>query len=228
MARVVWLTDRVEVHQRVAQAAAPTGLTVAGLRRAYRALLRLLGQVDFPVSGRSGVMDADVFRAGRGMRLTQRLGVLTFDIDLEAARGQGSGLRPTGVGLRPGGRALSPSTAGGGQPAAGRCGSGRRGRDPLGSCFPAQRRGCLGLRLDSGSGNCTALPANGRHSPPGRDWAAVSGCGYIPRRGSLTRNRPDDGAPAANSPDAIAWPRQASSRQCVLASAAVSSDGESR
>jgi phosphoglycerate dehydrogenase-like enzyme len=49
-------------------------------------LLRVLPQVEFLISERSGTVDADMIAAGRRLRLIQRLGSLTHDIDLEAAR----------------------------------------------------------------------------------------------------------------------------------------------
>jgi phosphoglycerate dehydrogenase-like enzyme len=52
-------------------------------------VLRILPDVEFLISERAGVVDADLIAAGRHLRLIQRLGSLTHDIDLEAARAAG-------------------------------------------------------------------------------------------------------------------------------------------
>jgi phosphoglycerate dehydrogenase-like enzyme len=52
-------------------------------------VLRILPEFEFLISERAGVVDADMIAAGRRLRLIQRLGSLTHDIDLEAARAAG-------------------------------------------------------------------------------------------------------------------------------------------
>jgi phosphoglycerate dehydrogenase-like enzyme len=60
------------------------------LRRPPRdEVLRHLPEVEFLISERAGYIDADLIGAGKKLRLVQRLGSLTFDIDLEAARAAG-------------------------------------------------------------------------------------------------------------------------------------------
>lgn len=84
---VLFLTDRGQRHQEAALAAAPPELAVTMLRRPPKAeVLRLLPEVEFLVSERSGAIDAEMIAAGRRLRLIQRLGSLSYDIDLDAAR----------------------------------------------------------------------------------------------------------------------------------------------
>lgn len=49
-------------------------------------ILRRLPQAEFLISERAGEIDAEMIAAGRRLRLIQRLGSQTWDIDLEAAR----------------------------------------------------------------------------------------------------------------------------------------------
>ena len=87
---VLFLTDRGLRHQQAALEAAPPELSVTMMRRPTREeVLRLLPGVEFLISERSGTVDAGMIAAGRQLRLIQRLGSLTYDIDLEAARAAG-------------------------------------------------------------------------------------------------------------------------------------------
>jgi phosphoglycerate dehydrogenase-like enzyme len=87
---VLFLTDRGKRHQQAALEAAPPELAVTIMRRPAREeVLRLLPDVEFLISERSGVVDDEMIAAGRRLRLIQRLGSLTYDIDLEAARTAG-------------------------------------------------------------------------------------------------------------------------------------------
>jgi phosphoglycerate dehydrogenase-like enzyme len=87
---VLFLTDRGQRHQQAALAAAPPELAVTMMRRPPKEeVLRLLPEVEFLISERSGTVGADMIAAGRRLRLIQRLGSLTHDIDLEAARAAG-------------------------------------------------------------------------------------------------------------------------------------------
>ncbi len=52
-------------------------------------VLDLLPGMEFLVSERTGEIDADMIAAGKGLRLIQRLGSQTHDIDLKAARNAG-------------------------------------------------------------------------------------------------------------------------------------------
>ncbi len=87
---VLFLTDRGQRHQQEALDAAPPELAVTMMRRPPKEeILRSLPEVEFLISERSGNVDADMIAAGRRLRLIQRLGSLTHDIDLEAARAAG-------------------------------------------------------------------------------------------------------------------------------------------
>jgi phosphoglycerate dehydrogenase-like enzyme len=88
--KVLFLTDRGQWHQRAALDAAPPELAVTMLRRPPKdKVLRILPEVEFLISERSGQIDAAMIAAGQRLRLIQRLGSLTHDIDLEAARAAG-------------------------------------------------------------------------------------------------------------------------------------------
>jgi phosphoglycerate dehydrogenase-like enzyme len=88
--QVLFLTDRGQYHQSVVLAAAPPELAVTMMRRPPKVeVIQALPQYEFLVSERSGTVDADMISAGRNLRLIQRLGSLTYDIDLEAARAAG-------------------------------------------------------------------------------------------------------------------------------------------
>ena len=81
-ALILWLTERSPRHQQAAIDAAPPGTTVDVLRHADRdAILARLPDADFLISERAGVIDAAMIRAGTKLRLIQRLGTLTHDID---------------------------------------------------------------------------------------------------------------------------------------------------
>ncbi len=87
---VLFLTDRGQRHQQAALEAAPPELAVTIMRRPRKEeILRALPDVEFLISERSGAVDADMVSAGQRLRLIQRLGSLTYDIDLAAARAAG-------------------------------------------------------------------------------------------------------------------------------------------
>jgi phosphoglycerate dehydrogenase-like enzyme len=87
---VLFVTDRGLRHQQSALDAAPPELAVTMLRRPSREeILGLLPEAEFLISERYGRVDADMIAAGRKLRLIQRLGSMTYDIDLEAARAAG-------------------------------------------------------------------------------------------------------------------------------------------
>jgi phosphoglycerate dehydrogenase-like enzyme len=88
--RVLFLTDRGQRHQQAALEAAPPELAVTMKRRPPKEeIVHLLPEFEFLVSERAGVIDADMIAAGRQLHLIQRLGSLTHDIDLVAARAAG-------------------------------------------------------------------------------------------------------------------------------------------
>ncbi len=87
---VLFVTQRGERHQQEVLIGAPPELAVTMRRSPSRAeLLTLLPQSEFLITERTGEIDAELIRAGRNLRLIQRLGSQTYDIDLEAAREAG-------------------------------------------------------------------------------------------------------------------------------------------
>jgi phosphoglycerate dehydrogenase-like enzyme len=84
------LTERGLRHQQAALAAAPPDLDVTILRKPAREeVMHRLPELEFLISERSGELDAEMIAAGKKLRLIQRLGSLTYDIDLDAARAAG-------------------------------------------------------------------------------------------------------------------------------------------
>lgn len=86
----LFITQRGEIHQKVALEAAPDDLKVV-MRRTNNKdeIISLVGDAEFLISERVGAIDADIIAAGKNLKLIQRLGVQTWDIDLEAARKAG-------------------------------------------------------------------------------------------------------------------------------------------
>jgi phosphoglycerate dehydrogenase-like enzyme len=83
----LFLTHRGQFHQQNILAAAPEELEITMLRDASKEeILRLLPAMDFLMTEREDVIDADLIAAGRKLRLIQRLGSQTWDIDLAAAK----------------------------------------------------------------------------------------------------------------------------------------------
>jgi len=83
----LFITHRGERHQQAALAGAPLDLDVTIIRSpSKQQILSLLPGKEFLITERSGEIDADIIKAGKDLRLIQRLGSLTFDIDLNAAR----------------------------------------------------------------------------------------------------------------------------------------------
>ena len=84
---VLFTTHRGRRHQEAALAAAPPILEITYLREPTREqMLAHLPTVEFLISERSGRIDADMISTAHRLRLIQRLGSLTFDIDLRAAQ----------------------------------------------------------------------------------------------------------------------------------------------
>jgi phosphoglycerate dehydrogenase-like enzyme len=87
---VLFLTDRGQRHQQAALEAAPQELAITMMRRPPKEeVLHALPDAEFLISERAGIVDADMVAAGQRLRLIQRLGSLTHDIDLDAARAAG-------------------------------------------------------------------------------------------------------------------------------------------
>jgi len=91
MPTILFLTDRSERHQQAARDAAPLEIDgIRFLRKPAKAeILAAIAETDFLISERAGVIDGEIIRAGKRLRLIQRLGSLTHDIDLDEARAAG-------------------------------------------------------------------------------------------------------------------------------------------
>ena len=88
--RVLFLTQRGQRHQQAALEAAPPELEITIRRDPPRdEILQLLPEMEVLITERVGVVDAELIAAGRNLRLIQRLGAQTWDIDLDAARQAG-------------------------------------------------------------------------------------------------------------------------------------------
>lgn len=90
MHKVLFVTERGLRHQQDALEAAPDSLQVTMLRQPSRAeLMAELADAEFFISERTGVVDAEMIAAAPQLKLIQRLGALTYDIDTAAARKAG-------------------------------------------------------------------------------------------------------------------------------------------
>ena len=88
--KTLFTTERGKRHQQAALAAAPDILDITMLRSPDReTLLRHLPDVEFWISERVGRIDADLIRAAPNLKLILRLGSMTHDIDVDAAREAG-------------------------------------------------------------------------------------------------------------------------------------------
>jgi phosphoglycerate dehydrogenase-like enzyme len=84
--KTLFLTNRGDVHQRVALEAAPAELDITVRRAASKdEIIALLPEMEFLITERVGTIDADIIAAGRKLKLIQRLGSQTWDIDIAAA-----------------------------------------------------------------------------------------------------------------------------------------------
>ncbi len=87
---VVFTTERSARHQQLAIEAAPENLQITMLRNPDRATLAgCLANARFLISERAGVIDADLTRSAPLLEMIVRIGSVTFDIDLEAAKSAG-------------------------------------------------------------------------------------------------------------------------------------------
>ena len=88
--KTLFLTQRGLQHQQWAMEGAPPELELIMRRGASREeLLALLADAEFLITERTGVIDAALIAAAPKLRLIQRLGRQTWDIDLDAARRAG-------------------------------------------------------------------------------------------------------------------------------------------
>jgi phosphoglycerate dehydrogenase-like enzyme len=88
--KVIFTTERGHRHQQAALDAAPDNLNITMLRQPDKtALLGHLPQAEYLISERAGLIDADMIAAAPHLKMILRLGSLTYDIDVEAARAAG-------------------------------------------------------------------------------------------------------------------------------------------
>jgi len=86
----LFVTHRGLMHQQAAIDAAPSDLDVTMVRTPTKEeILSLMPGKEFLISERTGIIDADIIAAGKDLRLIQRLGSQTQDIDLDAAKAAG-------------------------------------------------------------------------------------------------------------------------------------------
>jgi lactate dehydrogenase-like 2-hydroxyacid dehydrogenase len=86
----LFVTHRGVFHQQAALGAAPPELDISMVRSPSREeILALLPGKEFFITERSGIIDEEMIRAGKDLRLIQRLGSQTQDIDLDAAKACG-------------------------------------------------------------------------------------------------------------------------------------------
>jgi phosphoglycerate dehydrogenase-like enzyme len=80
--KTLFLTSRGGRHQQNALNAAPSDLDITMRRDPPREqILRLLPQMEFLITERAGIIDAEIIAAGRNLKLIQQLGSQTWDID---------------------------------------------------------------------------------------------------------------------------------------------------
>ncbi|MER1967244.1 NAD(P)-dependent oxidoreductase [Castellaniella sp. GW247-6E4] len=88
--KALFLTNRAPRHQNIALQAAPDFLRIDMMEAPDRAaILSHVAEAEVLISERSGSIDREIVEAGKNLRLIQRLGQFTYDIDLEAARAAG-------------------------------------------------------------------------------------------------------------------------------------------
>lgn len=86
----IFTTNRSPLHQQRALDAAPPELAVTMLvHPSYEDLLPHLAKTEYFISERVGVIDSKILQAAPNLKLILRLGSMTYDIDLIAARQAG-------------------------------------------------------------------------------------------------------------------------------------------
>jgi phosphoglycerate dehydrogenase-like enzyme len=86
MLKTLFITSRSPFHQQQALDAAPAELSITMLRDPDRAtVLKEIEDAEILISERAGVVDREMIEAAKKLRLIQRLGSQTYDIDLDAA-----------------------------------------------------------------------------------------------------------------------------------------------
>ena len=88
--KTIFTTERGLRHQQAALNAAPPELDITMLRQpAKTTLLPHLAEAEYFISERTGLIDAELIQAAPRLKLIQRLGALTYDIDTVAAKAAG-------------------------------------------------------------------------------------------------------------------------------------------
>jgi phosphoglycerate dehydrogenase-like enzyme len=88
--KTVFTTERGQRHQQAALSAAPPELDITMLRQPDKmTLIAHLADAEYFISERTGMIDADMIQAAPRLKLIQRLGSLTYDIDTAAAQAAG-------------------------------------------------------------------------------------------------------------------------------------------
>lgn len=84
--RTVFVTDRPLIHQQSALEAAPSQLDITMLESPeHQTIVDALADAEFMISERAGLIDAAMIRSAPQLKLIQRLGTRSHDIDLGAA-----------------------------------------------------------------------------------------------------------------------------------------------
>ncbi len=88
--KTIFITERGLRHQQAALNAAPPELDITMLRQPDKAtLLAHLADAEYLISERTGAIDREIIHAAPQLKLVQRLGSLTYDIDTAAAKAAG-------------------------------------------------------------------------------------------------------------------------------------------
>ena len=92
MPKTLFLTHRGAWQNQRLISAAPAALGLEFIQRrdaSKEEILSLIPEAEFLISEREDVIDADIIAAARKLRLIQRLGSQTYDIDRQAAKAAG-------------------------------------------------------------------------------------------------------------------------------------------
>ncbi len=88
--KVIYQTSLSEVHQAAALSSAPENLDVVIRRDPSREeMIELISDADFLISEREGIIDNELISCAPGLKLIQRIGRRSYDIDLEYAKSSG-------------------------------------------------------------------------------------------------------------------------------------------
>lgn len=91
--KALFLTNRAPRHQKIALQAAPDFLAITMLEAPSREdILAGIADAEVLISERSGIVDGGIIAAGKKLRLVQRLGRFTHDIDAGAVARAGAAL----------------------------------------------------------------------------------------------------------------------------------------